>query len=167
MKKFNALDKDGDKPFPPPRHPGMNDGDKPFPPPRHPGMKDKKERSREEPKKKKRDGMGPPGTGDVKEMEERIRGARKEMAQKRIDGLWEQAQKAGFDEDELAAIREELDEFMAIEMETIQSIEKIERKDGEEEKGKWKPDSELTEEQREQRAAEKEKVRSVRRRQKL
>ena len=34
----------------------------------------------------------------------------------------------------------QLDEFMAIEMETIQSIEKIERKDGEEEKGKWKPD---------------------------
>ena len=49
-------------------------------------------------------------TGDVKEMEERIRGARKEMAQKRIDGLWEQAQKAGFDEDELAAIREEVRE---------------------------------------------------------
>ena len=45
---------------------------------------------------------------DVKEMEERIRSARKDMAQRRIDGLWESAQQAGFDEDELSAIREEV-----------------------------------------------------------
>jgi len=168
LKKFGGPD----KPFPPPPHPGMKDGDKPFPPPRIPKDKKKKPPSKEQLKKMTQAGVGDPGEKDVKEMGERIRGARKDMAQRRIDGLWESAQQAGFDEDELSAIREELDEFMAIEIETLESIEKIERADypGEgDTKGppkKWKPDSDLTDEQREARAAEKEKVRAVRRRQK-